>query len=382
MRVLIVSDHYSPAYKAGGPVRSLVAIVQSLADDVEFFVLTGSTDLGDSTPLPGVEIDRWNKSQGATVWYSSVPLWSTRLLRRTLREVRPDLLYLNSFFSTSVIATLLWRRLGILDRVPVLLAPRGQFSQGALQLKARKKKAFLWVVRRLRLYAGVTWHASSSYEQQDIRRAMPESGHTGIAPNLITTARPHPRTCVKTQGEVRFVYIGRINPKKNITFALELLKGASGQVVFDIYGPLEDSDYWRRCEDIAARLPTNVQVSHKGVLPPSMVPRTLDAYHFLLMPTLGENFGHSIAESLQQGVPVVISDQTPWRMLEDSGVGWDVQLGDASEWQRVLHACSEMEDEYYQEMCRKCSGFAESWIMRQGGSSATLRLFREARRIG
>jgi glycosyltransferase involved in cell wall biosynthesis len=39
----------------------------------------------------------------------------------------------------------------------------------------------------------------------------------------------------------------------------------------------------------------------------------LHKYDLFILPTLNENFGHSIVESLSVGTPVLISDNTPWR---------------------------------------------------------------------
>ena len=54
----------------------------------------------------------------------------------------------------------------------------------------------------------------------------------------------------------------------------------------------------------------------------------LHEYDVMLLPTLGENFGHAIIEALDAGLPVVISDRTPWRNLEQAGVGADLPLED------------------------------------------------------
>ena len=45
-------------------------------------------------------------------------------------------------------------------------------------------------------------------------------------------------------------------------------------------------------------------------------------------PRSGENFGHVIIEALSAGCLALISDRTPWRGLEDAGVGWDLALYD------------------------------------------------------
>ena len=44
------------------------------------------------------------------------------------------------------------------------------------------------------------------------------------------------------------------------------------------------------------------------------------------MPTKGENFGHSIAESLAAGTPVLISDRTPWCDIDRGSAGNVVSL--------------------------------------------------------
>ena len=53
-RILTLVGHYPPAYKAGGPLRSVSNLVECLGDDLEFWVLTRDRDLGDAVPLPGI----------------------------------------------------------------------------------------------------------------------------------------------------------------------------------------------------------------------------------------------------------------------------------------------------------------------------------------
>ena len=48
----------------------------------------------------------------------------------------------------------------------------------------------------------------------------------------------------------------------------------------------------------------------------------------MLLPTTGENFGHTILESFMAGCPVIISDQTPWKKLAQAGIGLDIPLKD------------------------------------------------------
>jgi glycosyltransferase involved in cell wall biosynthesis len=81
-------------------------------------------------------------------------------------------------------------------------------------------------------------------------------------------------------------------------------------------------------------------------------------HKLFLIPTLGENFGHVIFESLAVGCPVLISDRTPWRGLEEKGVGWDVPLGDVARFRAILQECVDMDSEAYASLSQRARGYA------------------------
>ena len=57
--ILALVDYYPPAFRAGGPTRSVPRIVDQLGDEFEFRVLARDHDLGEASRLPGVASDRW-----------------------------------------------------------------------------------------------------------------------------------------------------------------------------------------------------------------------------------------------------------------------------------------------------------------------------------
>lgn len=113
---------------------------------------------------------------------------------------------------------------------------------------------------------------------------------------------------------------------KNLDWALGLLAEVQARVHFTIYGPLEDAQYWTRCKDLIGRLPANVRAEYRGEVPPEDVVKTIAKHHVFFLPSRGENFGHVVHEALAAGVPVLLSDRTPWRNLADLGIGWDLPL--------------------------------------------------------
>src|SRR4029077_14840620 len=120
-------------------------------------------------------------------------------LARIITTVRPDVVYLNSFFSTqfSVVAVAL-RRLYLIPAVPFILAPRGEFSAGALSIKPTKKHAFLSAARAPGLHRGIFWQASSAFEAAEIEHQIvgTNGGRAGtgrrarivVAPDLLAAA--------------------------------------------------------------------------------------------------------------------------------------------------------------------------------------------------
>lgn len=119
------------------------------------------------------------------------------------------------------------------------------------------------------------------------------------------------------------------------------------KVIYDIYGPIKDTEYWERCKEEMGNLPEGILVNYKGSVIPSKVSETLQAYHYFVLPTLGENFGHAIFEALINGVPVLISDQTPWLELEDKKAGWSIELNRRGEWKSRVEHLIHKDVDYY-----------------------------------
>lgn len=341
MRILAFVDYYLPGCKGGGPAVSVSRRAAVLAAEHEVFVFTRDRDLGDTSAFAGIEVDAWSDRPEAKVLYSSprrLGLWS---LLKVVRAVSPDVVYLNSFFSRFSRSVLLMKRVGLLRGVDVVLAPRGEFSEGALSLKSFKKRAYLSVVRTAGLVRGIEWQATSPPEREWIGREFPGAVCTLEAeippvPNVLETATKH-------SGECRFVFLGRIARMKNLAFLVRTMRQVRGEAVLTVYGPIEDEAYWQEILSEAH----GVRVEHAGSVPQSLVPQSLAAHHVFVLPTLGENFCHAIAEALSVGVPCLISDRTPWNEIDSLGAGWVVPLERPEEWVQRLQYCVDLDGGEY-----------------------------------
>lgn len=365
IKVLVLAEHFIPAVKGGGPIRSIKNLVDNLYDKIDFYIITSDRDLGDDKPFDNIELDKWVQVGKAKVLYTDFSKLSFRKIVRLINSVKYDVLYLNSFFSFKITTIPLFlRRLKLIPRKRVVLAPRGQFSLGALSLKSRKKKLFILLTRLLGLYKGIIWQATTEFEKDDIKNIFGKEADIKIANNLTNNYKEYKynKEITKEKGELRVVFLSRIHPKKNLKMAIQLLKNIKGKVKFEIYGPIEDKDYWNECKELVSTLPTNIEVCYQGVASHNNVINIFKKNHIFLFPTLGENFGHVIAEALSGGCPVIISDQTPWRELEEKGVGWDISLNDKDKFVRTIQLCVDLEQDEYNKLSENAFSYIKKNI--------------------
>ena len=184
--ITVFTRSYPPAYLRGGPARSLHALVEALAADFSFSVVTSASDDPATGPMQSIQPSRWSTFGHAMIWYESKHRMPARTAAKRLRETQPRLVYLNSLFDYrfAILPLLIVRML--FWKVPVVLAPRGELSAGALAFKHYKKRAFIAAFRLLKLHQAVTWHASTSHEKADIERAFGPKVRTHIAIDLRT----------------------------------------------------------------------------------------------------------------------------------------------------------------------------------------------------
>lgn len=349
--ILAFIDYYFPGYKGGGPIRTLVNIIEQLGNEFSFKVLTRDRDMNDAYGYTGIRRNAWNRVGRADVFYLSPDYQRSSAIHWLLTETSYDILYLNSFFSPMfTIKPLMLRRLRKTRGAPVIVAPRGEFSPGALAIKRLKKSVYINLSKLLGLYDNVIWQASSEHEESDIRRWFGTKVSVRVAPDMapnINVTRRMPTRPKKAAGCLKILFLSRISRMKNLDAAINILNGLPGEVHFNIYGPLEDHRYWQECQTIMNSLSPNIKVKYHGEISHDHVSEALGEHDLLFLPTIGENFGHVILEALCAGCPVLISDQTPWRDLKEKGVGWDLPLDQPEMFQEVLQRCVDMDGEEY-----------------------------------
>lgn len=374
LNILTFTGHYLPGYKGGGPIKTIKNLFDQTGSFVSYKLITSNRDLGDTLPYNSIDHNVWNKVGNAEVFYVQSGSIGYKQVTKILFEKNYDLIYLNSFFSPtfSVLPLVLAKTL----RQKVIIGPRGEFSEGALSLKSRKKNTFIKLYKLLNLHRGTIYQASSIYEAEDIKRVLGSDMDIVIAEDI--GAQEYAKNISIREQIIKAVFISRISPKKNLDLALEILKSVQNPLVYDIYGPIEDQSYWQHCQSIIADLPSHINVQYKGELTPEQVVPTLSSYDFFFMPTKGENYGHVIAEALCAGLPLLISDATPWRNLSEQGLGWDLPLDNPSAFSSAINKLALMSKDDHNEVRKNVLKWARNKFSQRDAIEANIAMFEYA----
>ena len=380
--VLISLGHYLPGFKSGGPLRSIINLTRQLEPWFRFRIITADRDLGDDRPYAGIVADRWTEREGMEIRYISPRARTVGGIAAVLRNTPHDLLYLNSAFSPSAtLLPLLTHSFGQAPRRPVVLAPRGEFSPGAMTIKTRKKQAYLHLGRKLGLFNGLLWQASTEREATDIARIVeppPEGILVARDLGALLPAAPPPIPDRQPSTPLRLLFLARISPMKNLDFALDVLARVKTPVELSIHGPVEDTAYWDLCQRKLAALPPNVRAQWLGEAAPQDVPGLMARHDLFFLPSRGENYGHVIAEALAAATPVLISDTTPWRGLAAAGAGHDLPLHRPEDFIRVIESMAGWSPAQHQAARDKAWTYAHRALDSSADIAANRALFERA----
>ena len=322
IRVALFAGTYLPGYKGGGPTISLSRIVET-DSSADIRIITSDRDLGDTEPYEGIDPRSWHTVGRGLVAYLRPGFKDWLWVLRDLRAWQPDLVYINSLQSPwFALLPLIARRLRMTGTTNLLLAPRGECSPGALNIKSPKKRLARPFIKML-IGSNVTWHASSNNEVSDIkqwwRQTQPESHRlTVVLANPAPT--PLPACSQGHAGDKTIVtFASRVDPMKGLDLLLLGLASTTAAFELQVFGVISDPKYWEKCLKLAESLPPSVSFRYAGEYQPEDAKDIFAQSDLFVLPTQGENFGHAIAEAMAAGCPTAISSHTIWTSTAEAG---------------------------------------------------------------
>ena len=347
-KILVFIDWFLPAYKAGGQIPSVHNIIKLLNGEVDFSIITSNSDEGEAA-FENIKFNEWTENFGIRILYVSPEKQNYSFLSDIIGNEKFDAAYFNSFFSFKFTTLPLFIVKKLKPKAEIILAPRGMLGEGALKIKATKKRLFISLARLFHFYKNITWHASSELEAKEIKGVFGNKvKNIKVAIDISILPKNEKIEKEKDAGLLKLFFLSRITDKKNLLGAIKILSSISeGNIIYDIIGPLGNENYWAECKKEIQKVPANIKINYLGSIPNFQLLEKLKTYHFFLFPTQNENYGHVIAESLAAGCPVILSDKTPWLDLDEHNAGWVIPIENYNEFKtKILEALKMKKQEY------------------------------------
>jgi len=341
---VLVFSFYPPAYIAGGPVRSIEAIIEYTGNDVKYLVY--SKDKFNSCS-DKINFD-YNLNNPRILTYEHLSLIG---MFKLMRKYHFKYIYLNSFFSFnqvlySVVCSWIFG-------VKIVISIRGQIEDGAM-LNSSKKKIYIFFFRIFFKNSISKFHSTSISETSNISKKLKVSSYKIIQiSNLrkIITSHVLPFSLKTSDNCFKFVFYSRIVPKKNLLHLLNLLYSSNLKSVrLDIYGNIEDVSYWQKCLKVIQENEHNksIMVTYRGIIDDTNLYEVLSQYYVFIFPTLSENFGHVIIEALMSGIPILVNDTTPFSNdIIKYNIGHVIDFNDSIAFYSALKSYINMNKEDY-----------------------------------
>ncbi len=372
-KVLMLTDWFAPAFRAGGPIKSCNNIVKSLGSDLNIKVLTSIYDLGDVKL--SVTKNKWTPYQQASVFYAGSFIEYTRKMIGVFLFWRPHKIHINGIFSikSSIIPLIVTKLSG--QRNKVILSLRGMLMPSALHIKSKKKRIYLKIAKSLGLFKNITVH-TTNMDELELSKTTLASFRNVTLPNLPEYTNQSISFKHKAQGVLDIVIVGRVHEIKNIHLLATFLTHVSGKTHTTLIGHLENIEYLRTIEQSFERLQQH-EFRYLGEVNGQEVKEIIKQNHMLFLPSQSENYGHAIVESLSQNRPVIISDKTPWQNLETHNAGFSLDLKDEDSFIQALQKMVDLNQAEFNNYMSGAKNYCDEVVFKNQTKDDYLALYQE-----
>ena len=329
MRILHVVPTYLPAVRYGGPIFAVHGLCSALAargHHVEVFTTSvdgpndSAVSLGTPVVVDGVHV-RYFKSSTLRRLF-----WSPEMGRALQRDIAGfAIVHLHSVFLWPTWAA---ARSARAAHVPYVMSPRGMLVKDLIKKRSKiAKSAWIRLIEKRNLERAAAIHVTSEVEAEELRRFPWRLSRVEIIPNGVDqltvsrSAKPALDVEVIAGKQPMVLFLGRISWKKGLDRLLIAL--ARTQLPrLAIVGP-DDEGIVPHLKQLACDLDVKDRVH--------FLPRTVlgvdkeylyRAAQLFVLPSHSENFGNTVLEAMQHGLPVIVTPEVgAARIVQDAKGG-------------------------------------------------------------
>ena len=338
----------------GGPSRSVLALANALARNGH------AVELLATEPGPGSE--RTEGRLRTRIFHRD---WPQRLcpsagMRAALRSTDAAIIHHHSLWLRTLHYA---HRAARQHRAAMVLSPRGMMSGWAWGHRGWRKKIARAIIHPGALEAVDGWHVTSVEEEREIR-ALGFKQPACVAPNgveapsvaeLSQAAIHWTKVCPAVGKQPVALFYSRFHRKKRVLELIDLWleRGPRDWLLLLVgipqdYTPELLTRYVQRNSGAG-----RVQIFNGMNQPPPYAVASL-----FVLPSHNENFGLVIADAMAHGLPVLVTDTTPWSAINTDQRGWCVP------WQEfpAALAAATAEDRW---QLRDRGVRAQAWVLRE-----------------
>lgn len=375
MKILIFPGGYIPGTKYGGILTSKENFVEVFGDEHDMFIVAPNHDYKENIPYAGIK-SGWNKVGKAKVLYISDDESNILKYEKIINEIKPNLIYLSGTITSYFRLNRFLIRIARKRKIPVLISSDGDICTNALRISMFKKMCAILLVRMMRAYDNVYFQATSKEETINLMKYLGIQERKIFEVTNVPGCKKSKSNLIKQVGTLQVIFISRICRKKNLIDAIKSVSHFKCGICLDIYGPIEDKDYWNECQYLIKHTGSSNHIKYIGELDPIKAKEIFSKYDCFLFPTMSENYGYVIEEALLCGCPVITTkDVTPWDDI-DGKAGYVEELGNISGICHRLEELACMDNEKYALLRKAIDKYISERLRIKGIKDDYQRMFR------
>ena len=220
--------------------------------------------------------------------------------------------------------------LSILTRSSYIISPHGSLEYSAMLHKSLKKK-LSWYLYQKYIISSAKGIVVNSLKEYLRLRELGIKGNIAVIENGVEVPE---KSLDKILSEKKLskkaLYFSRIHPIKGLIELIDAWSKSDAylkyEYILDIYGNSDDDEYYSKVKDRIHQLGLQNSVFLKGGVFDDKKWDVYDAHDFFILPSYCENFGIVVLEALYAGLPIITTTGTPWKILEEIGLGKVIPL--------------------------------------------------------
>lgn len=221
-------------------------------------------------------------------------------------------------------------------KIPYVVAIRGSLYPWSLQQGKIQKKIAWNLFQKNALNCASCIHVTDIEELKAVRN-LGITSPIALVPNGINldefnnmNNKQISKQNLKLEKDKKYIlFLSRVHPKKGLEFLVQAWSDlAKKNKNWDllIVGPIYDEKYYQNIKQLLVRCELDSRVYFKGMINGQDRIDAYSASDLFVLPSHSENFGIAIAEAMAAKLPVITTQGTPWKEIQEYDAGWWSEL--------------------------------------------------------